>query len=149
MTPQPRCFAVLAMTLCVAVVCAACSSQSSPSGPGGMVITPDRINGSWTLLTLQPQGQPETGPPAGAMFVMEIAGGRAAVRADCNRCSGPAIVGGTTLTVGPAMACTRAFCASAPLDDVFLRILSGESTASIEGDVLALRADRGILRFRR
>jgi heat shock protein HslJ len=114
-----------------------------------MVITPEQINGNWTLLTLQPQGQPEAGPPVGATFLMEISGGRAAVTADCNRCNGPAIVGGTTLTVGPAMACTRAFCASAPLDDVFLKLLAGESAASIEGDVLALRADRGILRFRR
>jgi heat shock protein HslJ len=53
------------------------------------------------------------------------------------------------MTVGPALACTRAFCASAPFDAAFLRILSGESTASIEGDILALHTDRGILRFRR
>ena len=138
----------LATTLIMAVVSASCSN-ASPTGPGGSGLTPDHIAGTWTLLTLQPPGQPETGPPAGALFTMEMTGGRAAVRADCNQCNGSAAVGATTLTVGPALACTRAFCASAPFDDTFLRILSGESRASIDGDVLALRADRGILRFRR
>ena len=132
----------------VAVASGSCAGDD-PVGPGGVVLTPERIGGVWTLLTLQSPGQPEVVPPAGAIFSMEIANGRAAVRADCNRCNGSATIAATTLTVGPALACTRAFCSSAPFDDVFLRILSGESRAFLEGNYLSLHADRGILRFGR
>ena len=137
------------MTLLVAAVGASCSSDSSPAGPGSTVLTPDRIGGAWTLLTAQTPGQPQTSPPAGALFTVEIAAERAAIRADCNRCSGLATVGSTTVTVGPNLACTRAYCSSSPFDDTFLQILSGESTPSVEGDTLVLRADRGVLRFKR
>jgi len=141
--------ALLATILVAAVASAACSDDADPAGPGGVVLTPERIGGVWTLLTLQPPGQPEVAPPTGAIFSMEMANGRAAVRADCNRCNGSASVAATTVTVGPTLACTRAFCSSAPFDDVFLRMLSGESRAFLEENYLSLHADRGILRFRR
>lgn len=107
------------------------------------------IAGTWTLVTQQLQGQPEVPPPAGSTFSMEIADGRAAIRADCNRCNGPAAVGASTVTVGPLLACTRAYCASAPFDDAFVRTLAGESAAAIDGDTLTLRSDRGVFRFTR
>ena len=76
--------------------------------------------------------------------------GRAAVTADCNRCNGAAAIGDNTLTLGPALACTRAFCTtSAPFDTTFVQILGTESVASIDGSLLTLRSERGILRFRR
>jgi heat shock protein HslJ len=128
------------------VLCVGCSTPTSPSAPA---LTLDALSGTWTLVALQAPGQPEVTPPAGATFGMQVMDGRVAVTADCNRCVGAAVVGTTTLTLGPAMACTRAFCASAPFDDVFLRILGGESTASIEGNTLILRSDRGAHRFRR
>ena len=105
--------------------------------------------GTWTLTAQQPTGQSAVTPPDGVVFSIEIVDGRAAVRADCNRCNGLAAVGENTVTVGPLMACTRAFCPSAPLDDAFLKLLSGESAATIDGDTLILRSDRGVLRFRR
>ena len=75
--------------------------------------------------------------------------GRTAVGADCNRCNGPASVSGSRLIIGPALACTRAFCQSAPFDGAFLRILTGETTATVVGDTLLLRSERGTLRFRK
>jgi heat shock protein HslJ len=132
-----------------AVMCGACAGPAGPSGPDGTALTLERIGGTWTLVTLTPQGQAEAAPPAGAISTIQVAGGRAAVRADCNRCNGPAAVGAGTLTVGPPLACTRAFCASAPFDDTFLRMLAGESAATLDGDTLTLGSDRGVLRFRR
>ena len=101
------------------------------------------------LFAARPSGQAEAAPPAGAILSLEIANGLAAIVADCNRCNGPVVVGASTLTVGPLLACTRAFCASAPFDDSFLKMLSGESAATLDGNTLTLRSDRGVLRFRR
>ena len=76
--------------------------------------------------------------------------GRAAVRADCNRCNGLASVSGDVVTFDPALACTRAYCAtSAPFDTAFVRLLADENRASIDGSTLTLRSERGTLRFRR
>ncbi len=101
-------------------------------------------------MAQQPAGEPEGAPPAGSTFAMQIADGRASVTADCNRCNGAAAVGDSTLTLGPAMACTRAYCtASAPFDTTFVRILAADSVANVDGNLLTLRSERGILRFRR
>jgi heat shock protein HslJ len=87
--------------------------------------------------------------PAGTVFSIEVADSRVAVVADCNRCNGPTVVGRSTITVGPNLACTRAYCATAPFDDTFVRLLAGESTATSDRQTLVLRSDRGVLRFRR
>ena len=110
----------------------------------------DRIGGSWTLVAQQPAGEAESAPPAGSTFGFQIVDGRAAVTADCNRCNGAAAIGDNSLTVGPTLACTRAFCTtSAPFDTTFVQILGTESVANIDGSLLTLRSERGILRFRR
>lgn len=131
------------------VLFGACSGPTSPSYLDGQARTAERIAGTWTLVAQQLPGQAEVAPPARAIFSLEIADGRAAITADCNRCNGAAAVGTSTVTVGPLLACTRAFCASAPFDDAFLRVLAGESAAAIDVTTLTLRSDRGVLRFRR
>src|SRR5687768_2877919 len=124
-------FAVVALA-----AVSACSSASNPSGPSGLA---DRITGLWTLVAQQPAGEQESAPPPRSTFAFQIVDGRAAVTADCNRCSGVAAVGDDTLTLGPALACTRAYCTtSAPFDNVFVRLLAAESTARIDGNVLTL-----------
>jgi heat shock protein HslJ len=131
----------------LAVVTAAASVRcTSPTAP---LPLQENIGGTWTLTALQRVGQAEVTPPVGTTFAMEIADGRATVTADCNRCTGAAVVGTDTLTIGPILACTRAFCPSAPFDDTFVRMLGGESAATIDGSRLTLRSDRGVLRFRR
>lgn len=106
--------------------------------------------GSWTLVAQQPAGEAESAPPVGSTFGFQIVDGRAAVTADCNRCNGTAAIGDNSLTVGPTLACTRAFCTtSAPFDTTFVRILAAESVANIDGSLLTLRSERGILRFTR
>ena len=126
-----------------ASLCGACSGPTSPSD------LQERIKVVWSLLSQQAAGQTPVAPPAGSTFRFEIADERAAITADSNRCSGAALVGAGTVTLGPALACTRAFCPSAPFDDAFVRMLAGESAARIDGNTLTLQSDRGVLRFQR
>ena len=144
MLRRPRFFlstAVLALVAC-SVSCA------TPTSPSGQTLA-DGIGGIWMVETQQLAGQAEMPPPAGAAFSFEIAAERTAITADCNRCSGPAAIGNRTITFGPPLACTRAFCASAPFDTSFVQLLSGESSATIAGNTLLLESDRGVLRLRR
>lgn len=121
-----------------------------PTGPSSALPLADRIGGTWMLVSRQLPGESAVAPPGTTVFSLQVADGRAGIRADCNQCGGQAVVGADTLTVGPVVACTRVFCAlSAPFDTTFVQILSGESTAAIDNDVLTLRSNRGILRFRR
>ena len=149
MIPHLRYLTVVVAAFLTAVTCGACSAPTGSSGLNTTAPTSQGIGGPWTLVTRQPPGQAEAAPPAGAILGMEISDGLAAITADCNRCNGPAVVGTSTLTVGPLLACTRAFCASAPFDDSFLQMLAGESAATLDGNTLTLRSDRGVLRFRR
>jgi heat shock protein HslJ len=129
--------------LVAAALSYACSDLTGPSTVSGTTLA-----GPWALIAQQPAGQPEAAPPGASTFGFEIVDGRAAVTADCNRCNGSAMVEGSTLTMGPALACTRAYCASAPYDDTFLRLLADRNAASIDGEILTLRSERGMLRFK-
>lgn len=152
----PERVTVVTAILLAAAGVGACSSATSPSSPsslsssGGPALSATQVGGTWRLVSLQPPDQAEpVRPPAGAAFSVEVAGDRAAITADCNHCSGPAFVRGSTLTIGPLLACTRAFCRSAPFDEIFLRMLVGDNALTIDGDTLTLRSDRGALRFER
>jgi len=140
MTCQASHAIAIAVTLGAAIFCGACSGPTSPSNDAALE---ERIGGRWTLAAQKVEGQAETAPPAGTVFGIEIADARVAVVADCNRCNGPTFVGDNTITVGPALACTRAFCSSAPFDNTFVRLLAGESTATMDGQTLVLRSERG------
>ena len=72
--------------------------------------------------------------------------GRTVVRADCNRGAGPFTLNGNALSVG-LMAVTRAYCSSAPFDDEYLKVLSGDSVLTLSGTSLQLSSSRGTLRF--
>jgi heat shock protein HslJ len=109
----------------------------------------ERIVGVWTLVSRQLPGESAVAAPAATFTFQVTTEGRAAVRADCNQCGGAASVGAGTVTVGPALACTRAFCSTAPFDTRYVQMLSGDSAAEIDGDTLTLRSDRGTLRFQR
>ncbi len=88
--------------------------------------------------------------PGTDLFTVTLApDGQLAARADCNRCSGGYTVTGSTVRVGP-LACTRAYCAgTAPVNEQFVRLLHGDSGATVEASSLTLTSARGTLRFRR
>jgi heat shock protein HslJ len=45
------------------------------------------------------------------------------------------------------MACTRAACPTMAFENVYISLLSGESTVTLSAGALVLSSDRGLLRF--
>ncbi len=83
------------------------------------------------------------------VFTLMLTGdGKVTARADCNRASGGYSMSGHTLSVGP-IASTRAYCATAPVDQQFLMLLGGENVVAASDATLELSSPRGTLRFRR
>ena len=141
-----------AALLLVVLSAAACSdTPATPSSPsastGYMALTSENIAGSWTLTTLQPSGSGVQAVPAGATYTISIADGRLSTRADCNVCNGAATLSTQTVTVGSALACTRAACATMAFETAYLAILTGENTVAVTGTSLALSSPRGRLTF--
>jgi heat shock protein HslJ len=76
------------------------------------------------------------------------ADGRLGLQADCNACGARYVAGAGVLEVQP-MACTRAYCASAPLDTQFAGLVGSASSWSIEEGRLTLRAPAGVVILRK
>jgi heat shock protein HslJ len=144
-------FAALLFITSLAIGCA--QSTSAPSAPsaigGSTTLTADQLNGTWTLVSIQPAGQPEQTTPASASYTLTFADRRLSTRADCNSCSGTFALSGQTLTAGPALACTRAACPTMEFESKYTSLLSGDSTVALSNQVLVLSSGRGILRFTR
>jgi heat shock protein HslJ len=148
------CYRLLFALVLVSSTAVACSGQiSSPvspsSAPGSLALTAEQLSGTWTLSSIQPAGEAEQPTPAGAAYTLTFANGRLSTRADCNLCGGGFTVSDQTLTAGPALACTRAACPTMAFENVYTRILSGESTATVSEKSLVLSSSRGVLRFTR
>jgi heat shock protein HslJ len=71
------------------------------------------------------------------------------VRADCNTCAGTYRADAGSLTIGPQLACTRAACPSAPLDQEYVTALAGATSYVVAGSRLAIFSTGGVLRFSR
>lgn len=126
----------------LAVGCA--ESSSTPTAPSS-----DQLTGTWNLLSIQPAGQANQPTPPGARYTLSFADGRLSTRVDCNMCSGGFARSGETLTVGPALACTRAACPTMAFENAYTIVLSGDSTITMSGSTLVLSSARGVLRFTR
>ena len=138
----------------VAVFTVGCSdSPSTPTSPsagsGSLALTADQLAGTWTLTSMQVAGQAIQAAPAGATYTLSFADSRLATRVDCNTCSGTVALSGTTLTAGPALACTRAACPTMAFETTYTSILSGDSTVTLSGNTLVLSSTRGALYFSR
>jgi heat shock protein HslJ len=71
------------------------------------------------------------------------------VKADCNRCSGSYEAGERRLRIS-SLACTRAFCnATAPFDTEYVEQLEASHSYFVEGRLLTIRTDDGVLIFDR
>ena len=70
---------------------------------------------------LQHAGAVVVSPPAGTFTLRFAEEGRLEVRADCNGCGGTYSLTGGRLSVSP-LACTRAFCPSAPFDTEYVQL---------------------------
>jgi heat shock protein HslJ len=128
-------------------------SLSAPTSPSAATVsaaaalTADQLTGTWNLVSIQPTGQGVQLTPLGANYTLSFAAGRLSTRADCNSCSAAFTLSGQTLTAGPALACTRAACPTMAFENVYISLLSGESTATVSARALVLSSDRGLLHF--
>jgi heat shock protein HslJ len=137
---EPR-YRLPMLALTASLLTAACTNPAAP--------TPAAIEGTWTLRALRQANGAEQATPGGAAYAITIENDRVAVQADCNTCSGSATLASSTLTLGPALACTRAFCATAAFESVFTTALSGDHTATVSGGSLTLSSTRGSMQFDR
>lgn len=137
-----------------AVACGGSAPPTQPTlppfDPPGSSATAPRpgLLGIWQLVSLSEAGHGALNVAQPELFMLEFnAAGRASLRADCNRCSAAYETKGGGLTVG-LMACTRAYCASAPLDSKFVTLVA-QATAwrSVERG-LELRSEAGVLQLR-
>ena len=96
---------------------------------------------------MQADGQAAQAAPGG--YTITLGDGQLSTRVDCNTCSGRFTLEGQTLTAGPALACTRAACATMAFETAYTAVLSGQSTVTLSGNTLVLASSRGVLRFTR
>jgi heat shock protein HslJ len=126
---------------------AGCLVASTLVSCGGDVVGPSDLRGEWRLVSLK-RADHSTIPVPDTLRLTADFGedDRLGLRADCNVCSGAFALDGDAIVAGP-FACTRAFCASAPLDSEFVGLLDGRSTVRLDEDRLVLSSDRGALIF--
>jgi heat shock protein HslJ len=87
--------------------------------------------------------------PAGVEASLVFADGKVAVDAGCNKGSGTAEIGDTSITFGP-IATTKMFCegAAGEVEQQVLGVLTGEVAYTVDADVLQLRGAGGGLDLR-
>src|SRR6185295_16051695 len=137
--------AALSMAACAESV-AGPTTVSAPSAAAPAPI----VAGAWKLQSLTRSDSTVVEVKEPDRFTLEFLDGgtRVALRVDCNRAAGPYTTSGSTLTVGPALAITKAYCGeTAPFDDEYVRVLSGDSAVTISATSLELSSSRGTLKF--
>jgi len=148
-THSVRLASVLLLASSLTIACA--ESSSTPTSPtassGSSALTSSQVAGTWTLVSLQVPGEAAQTAPSG--YTLTLGDGRLSTRVDCNTCSGSFTLTGQIFTTGPALACTRAACATMAFETVYTGMLGGESTVTVSGNTLVLASLRGVLRFTR
>ncbi len=106
--------------------------------------------GEWRLVSLGPADAPAVTAPTSGRFTADFrSDGGLGLTADCNPCRGEYTAGQGTLEVGPLMACTRAYCVSAPIDSQFTSMMQSAATWAVDGDTLVLEGPDGRLELSR
>jgi len=135
---------MLRRILLIGVLAMVGCSDETPTSP-----TADSVDGVWRIISIQPPSQAVQAAPTGARYQIGFEEERAFVRVDCNTCTGPFTLNGDTLTIGPALACTRAACATAAYESAVVSILSGAHQVSATQHNLTLTSTRGTVLLQR
>lgn len=134
----------------------ACSASENgvnpllPSAPvlqdGATARPASALTGTWQMVSLQKAGQDRQPAPAGVRLTADFgADGNVLLQADCNVCRAGYEAGPDgQLKVGP-LACTRAYCSSAPVDTDFAGLVGAADLARVSGNELALTSAAGSL----
>lgn len=120
------------------LVFAACSG--TPASPSSTALT-----GTWRIVTIQPELQAVQAAPAGAVYEVTFDASRMSARVDCNSCNGSFMLSGSSLMIGPGLACTRAACATAAFESAVVGILGGSHEIVATSNTLMLNSIRGTM----
>jgi heat shock protein HslJ len=133
----------LLLAVCGVVGCSGGDTLTSPTSAA-------ELQGRWRLFWLSDATGVHREDLSADRFALTFSAGRLDVEADCNTCTATTTLTDSTLAVD-ALACTRAACASAPLDTRFTALLDGRLTVRINSRVLQLNPPQGQgeLRFER
>lgn len=107
------------------------------------------LDGVWRLISIQPASLAAQPAPAGVQYQVGFENARVFLRVDCNTCSGPFTISGTTLTVGPTLACTRAACETASYESAVVALMSGAHEVTATQHNLTLTSSRGTVMLQR
>jgi para-nitrobenzyl esterase len=149
-----------AFALLPSIVLAACAATESggPVLPGRIDAPPPPMIAAgdvlltgaiWSWQGTQMSDDARFVPDAPERYTLEfLPGGKASIRADCNRGTGSYALDGNVLSFGP-IATTRAMCPPGSRDAEFLKGLQAVSGHLFRGNdlVLTLKFDSGSMRF--
>jgi heat shock protein HslJ len=135
-----------ACLLTAALAASACGGERPPVADEAAIVDVE-----WRLLNLPDvvrAGPGELVPEPRPYTLRLRPDGRAAVRSDCNSCSGSYTLAGPTLTFGP-LACTRAYCGEASLDPKYPQALETARSWELDGPLLLISTPAGPISFLR
>jgi heat shock protein HslJ len=131
----------MAMAIAAAMTVAACRSQP--------LVPSDIVGGTWQLSSIHENGSDLIRVVAPSRYTLQLEEqGHVAVTNDCNSCGGSYTLSGSSLTLS-RMACTRAFCGDASLDQSYSRALEGAATVSVNGSEMTINGNGVTLVFTR
>jgi heat shock protein HslJ len=103
---------------------------------------------TWKLETVERVGNATITVPTPDQFTVRFeSNDNAAVRADCNSCTGRYSLDGTSISIGN-LACTLIACPTPGLDQIFTAALQNARTATASGTQLVMTGPDYTLRFR-
>ena len=118
-------------------------SDDTPTSPSAA------LDGVWRIVSIQPTGLPSQPAPVSAQYQVGFENERVFLRVDCNTCTGPFTSSGSTLLVGPTLACTRAACETAAYESAVVSMLSVAHEMSSTQHNLTLTSPRGTMLLQR
>jgi heat shock protein HslJ len=131
----------MAMAIAAAMTAAACSSQP--------LVPSDIVGGTWQLHSIHENGSDLISVALPSRYTLQyLDDGHIAVTNDCNSCGGSYMLSGSSLTLSQ-LACTRAFCGEASLDQSYSRALEGATSASVNGSEMIINGNGVTLVFLR
>ena len=131
---------VLFLTMLAAAGC----SDDTPTSP-----TAETLEGVWRIISIQPTGQAVQTAPVSARYQVGFEEERVFARVDCNTCTAPFGVSGSTLTIGPSLPCTRAACDTAAYESAVVAMLAGQHQMATTTHNLTLTSSRGTMLLQR
>lgn len=139
---------VFSLAIAATLAVTACGSGDNPAGPEGAPSV--ALLGRWNLILLHDavEGSEHVVEEPGTFAVEFLEGGRFSAKADCNVCNGGYEAEAGVLSVDPLVACTLAYCQSAPLDTRFVGVLTRAQRYRLDADLLEITSSEGRLVLR-